>query len=303
MSYAKSVKIVEVAPRDGLQNEATTIGISERVRFIEELTDAGLWTIECGSFVSPKWVPQMAGTADVLRQLKRTPGVRYTVLVPNLKGLEAAIESGVEEIAVFASASESFSQHNINCSTDESLSRMSDVAQAALARGIRVRGYVSCVLGCPYEGDISLKAVTRVAAALAGMGCYEVSLGDTIGVGTPRKARAMLSEVAEHVPIDRLAAHFHDTWGQALANVLACLEMGLAVVDSAAGGLGGCPYAKGASGNLATEDLLYMLQGMNIETGIDLGKVAATGWRIANLLGRQPSSKAALAWKASRTND
>jgi isopropylmalate/homocitrate/citramalate synthase len=269
------------------------------VKFIEELADAGLKTIECGSFVSPKWVPQMAGTADVLRQLNRIRGVSYTVLVPNRKGLEAAIDSGVEEIAIFGSASESFSQHNINCSIEESLSRMSEVAQAALARGMRVRGYVSCVLGCPYEGEVSLKAVARVAAALAGMGCYEISLGDTIGVGTPIGAKAMLSAVAEHVPIARLAAHFHDTWGQALANVLACLEMGLAVVDSSAAGLGGCPYAKGASGNLATEDLLYMLRGMNIETGVDLEKVTAAGWKIATMLGRQPSSKASVAWKAS----
>jgi isopropylmalate/homocitrate/citramalate synthase len=241
----------------------------------------------------------MADTAEVLRRLNRIPGVAYTVLVPNRKGLELAIDSGVEEIAVFGSATESFSQHNINCSIDESLSRMADVAQAALARGIRVRGYVSCVLGCPYEGEVAPAAVARVAAALAGMGCYEISLGDTIGVGTPLKAQAMLSEVARLVPINRLAAHFHDTWGQALANVLACLEMGLTVVDSAAAGLGGCPYAKGASGNLATEDLLYMLRGMNIETGVDLGKVAAAGWRISDLLGRRPSSKAALAWKAS----
>jgi hydroxymethylglutaryl-CoA lyase len=301
MSYAQSVKIVEVAPRDGLQNEAVTIGVSERVQFIEELADAGLKTIECGSFVSPTWVPQMAGTADVLRQLNRVSGVSYTVLVPNRKGLEAAIDNGVEDIAVFGSASDSFSQHNINCSVEESLSRMSEVAQAALARGIKVRGYVSCVLGCPYEGEVHPRAVARVAAALAGMGCYEISLGDTIGVGTPIKVKAMLSAVAERVPIVRLAAHFHDTWGQALANVLTCLDMGLAVVDSAAAGLGGCPYAKGASGNLATEDLLCMLHGMNIATGVDLGKVAAAGWKIAHLLGRQPSSKAAVAWKASCT--
>lgn len=303
MSYPKSVNLVEVAPRDGLQNEPITVSVSGRVRFVEALAGAGLKTVECGSFVSPKWVPQMAGTDQVLRQLNRVPGVSYPVLIPNRKGLDAAIDSGVEEIAVFGSASESFSRHNINCSIEESLIRMRDVAQAALARGIRIRGYISCVLGCPYEGEISPQAVTRVASALAGMGCYEISLGDTIGVGTPIKAQAMLSEVAAQVPIQKLAAHFHDTWGQALANVLACMEMGLAVVDSAAAGLGGCPYAKGASGNLATEDLLYMLHGMNIETGVDLGKVAAAGWDMANLLGRRPAAKAAIAWKAGQARD
>jgi isopropylmalate/homocitrate/citramalate synthase len=299
MNYPKGVKVVEVAPRDGLQNEPRTVTVSDRVELIEALAEAGLKTVECGSFVSPRWVPQMADTAEVFRQLHRRGGVSYTALVPNRKGLEAAFESGVEEIAVFGSASESFSQKNINCSIDESLSRMGDVAGAALAHGVRVRGYVSCVLGCPYEGEIAPAAVSRVAAALAGMGCYEISLGDTIGVGTPLKARAMLAAVAEHVAIEKLAAHFHDTWGQALANVVACLEMGLAVVDSSAGGLGGCPYARGAAGNLATEDLLYMLDGMKIETGVDLDKVAGAGWRISGLLGRQPSAKAALAWKAN----
>ncbi|MGC2657608.1 MAG: hydroxymethylglutaryl-CoA lyase [Bryobacteraceae bacterium] len=300
MSYPKRVKVVEVGPRDGLQNEPVTVAVSSRVQFIEALADAGLKTVECGSFVSPKWVPQMADTAAVLRQVNRVPGVAYAVLVPNLKGLELAMESGAEEVAVFGSASELFSQHNINCSIAESLSRMGELSQVALARGIKVRGYVSCALGCPYEGNVAPKAVARVAAALAGMGCYEISLGDTIGVGTPAKARAMLSEVAERVPISRLAAHFHDTWGQALANVLACLEMGLAIVDSAAAGLGGCPYAKGASGNLATEDLLYMLHGMNIETGVQFDKVAAAGWDMCNLLEKLPSAKAALAWKAGQ---
>lgn len=301
MNYPKGVKVVEVAPRDGLQNEPSTVTVSDRVELIEALAAAGLKTVECGSFVSPKWVPQMADSADVFRRLHRREGVSYSALVPNRKGLDAALACGVGEIAVFGAASETFSQRNINCSIDESLSRMADVADAALAHDLRVRGYVSCVLGCPYEGEIAPAAVARVCAALAGMGCYEISLGDTIGVGTPLKARAMLAAVAEHVSISRLAAHFHDTWGQALANVLACLEMGLAVVDSAAAGLGGCPYAKGAAGNLATEDLLYMLHGMNIQTGIDLGRVADAGWTIARLLGKQPSSKVALAWNASTT--
>ena len=286
-----TVRIVEVGPRDGLQNETRTASIDARVSFIEALAAAGLQTIEAGSFVSPKWVPQMAGTAEVLRRLGARPGVSYPVLVPNMIGLEAARAAGAAEIAVFGAASESFSRRNINCSVAESLDRFRPVCEAALAAGIRVRGYVSCVLGCPYEGEIAPAAVASVAAAMAGFGCYEVSLGDTIGTGTPFKARAMLETVARHVPIDALAIHFHDTYGQALPNILACLETGVSVIDSSAAGLGGCPYAGGASGNVATEDLIYMLDGMGVQTGVDLQKVVAAGRSMCEALGREPASK------------
>ena len=286
-----TVRIVEVGPRDGLQNETRTASIDARVSFIEALAAAGLQTIEAGSFVSPKWVPQMAGTAEVLRRLGARPGVSYPVLVPNMIGLEAARAAGAAEIAVFGAASESFSRRNINCSVAESLDRFRPVCEAALAAGIRVRGYVSCVLGCPYEGEIAPAAVATVAAAMAGLGCYEVSLGDTIGTGTPFKARAMLETVARHVPIDALAIHFHDTYGQALPNILACLETGVSVIDSSAAGLGGCPYAGGASGNVATEDLIYMLDGMGVQTGVDLQKVVAAGRSMCEALGREPASK------------
>ena len=248
------VRIVEMGPRDGLQNEARPVSVATRIALVEALADAGLRSIEAGSFVSPKWVPQMAGTAEVLAGLTPRAGVDYPVLVPNLKGLEAALAAGAREIAVFGAASESFSRANINCSIAESLERFASVVERALAAGLRVRGYVSCVLGCPYEGAVSPEAVARVAAALAGMGCYEVSLGDTIGTGTPLAARRMVEVVAEHVPLERLALHFHDTYGQALANILACLELGVSVVDSAVAGLGGCPYAKGASGNVEHVD-------------------------------------------------
>ncbi len=286
-----TVRIVEVGPRDGLQNETRTASIDARVSFIEALAAAGLQTIEAGSFVSPKWVPQMAGTAEVLRRLGARPGVSYPVLVPNMIGLKAARAAGAAEIAVFGAASESFSRRNINCSVAESLDRFRPVCEAALAAGIRVRGYVSCVLGCPYEGEIAPAAVATVAAAMAGLGCYEVSLGDTIGTGTPFKARAMLETVARHVPIDALAIHFHDTYGQALPNILACLETGVSVIDSSAAGLGGCPYAGGASGNVATEDLIYMLDGMGVQTGVDLQKVVAAGRSMCEALGREPASK------------
>ena len=286
-----TVRIVEVGPRDGLQNETRTASIDARVSFIEALAAAGLQTIEAGSFVSPKWVPQMAGTAEVLRRLGARPGVSYPVLVPNMIGLEAARAAGAAEIAVFGAASESFSRRNINCSVAESLDRFRPVCEAALAAGIRVRGYVSCVLGCPYEGEIAPAAVATVAAAMAGLGCYEVSLGDTIGTGTPFKARAMLETVARHVPVNALAIHFHDTYGQALPNILACLETGVSVIDSSAAGLGGCPYAGGASGNVATEDLIYMLDGMGVQTGVDLQKVVAAGRSMCEALGREPASK------------
>ena len=293
MTLPRSVRIVEVGPRDGLQNESQIVPLAAKVGLIEALVAAGLNNVESGSFVSPKWVPQMADTAQVLAAITRNPGVRYPVLVPNLKGLEAALAAGADEIAVFGAASESFSQKNINCSIAESLERFRPVVAAALAKGVRVRGYISCVLGCPYEGPIEPAAVAAVAKALADMGCYEISLGDTIGTGTPLKAQAMLRAVAAVVPIDRLAVHFHDTWGQALANILACLELGVAVVDSAVAGLGGCPYAKGATGNVATEDVVYMLDGMGIETGIDLAKLAAAGRAITAAIGKAPASKVA----------
>ena len=295
MTYPASVRIVEVGPRDGLQNEAATVPVAAKVALIEALADAGLTTIEAGSFVSPKWVPQMADTAEVLARLSPRPGVRYPVLVPNMQGLERALEAGVREIAVFAAASESFSRHNINCSIAESLDRFAPVAGRALDAGLAVRGYVSCVLGCPYEGGIAPDAVAEVAAALAAMGCHEVSLGDTIGVGTPLKARKLVERVARAVPPERLALHFHDTYGQALANILACLDLGVGVVDSAVAGLGGCPYAPGASGNVATEDVVYMLHGMGIETGVDLAALAAAGRAISGRLGRPPASKVARA--------
>ncbi len=292
------VRIVEVGPRDGLQNEAASVPVDARVAFIEALADAGLQAIEAGSFVSPKWVPQMAGTAEVLKRLKPRAGVSYPVLVPNMTGLEAARAAGAGEVAVFGAASESFSRRNINCSIAESLDRFRPVCGAALAAGMRVRGYVSCVLGCPYEGEVAPSAVARVASELMALGCYEVSLGDTIGTGTPLKARAMLEAVARQVPMPALAVHFHDTHGQALANILACLQTGVSVVDSAAAGLGGCPYAAGASGNVATEDLVYMLDGMGVLTGVDLGKVVAAGRLISAAVGRQPNSRLAAARQA-----
>jgi len=295
MNHPHSVRIVEVGPRDGLQNESAVIPVEMKVSLIEALAGAGLKTVESGSFVSPQWVPQMAGTGDVLARLRRLDGVSYPVLVPNLRGLEDAIRAHVQEIAIFAAASETFSHRNINCTIAESLDRLRPVAAAALARGIKLRGYVSCALGCPFEGEIAPPAVVRVARDLYAMGCYEISLGDTIGAGTPLKAQRMLQAVAEHIPIGALAVHFHDTWGQALANILAALELGVAVVDSSVAGLGGCPYAPGATGNVATEDVLYMLQGMGIHTGVDLEKLAAAGRMISQHLGRRPASKAALA--------
>jgi hydroxymethylglutaryl-CoA lyase len=289
----EQVRIVEVGPRDGLQNEAGVVPVEAKVALIEALAEAGLRVIEAGSFVSPKWVPQMADTDQVLARLRRVPGTAYPVLVPNMQGFAAAAAAGVEEIAVFGAASESFSRRNINCSIAESLDRFRPVAAAALAQSMRVRGYVSCVLGCPYEGEIAPAAVAALAGALQEMGCYEISLGDTIGVGTPRRAQAMVATVADTVPVEKLALHFHDTYGQALANILACLELGVAVVDSAVAGLGGCPYAKGATGNVATEDVVYMLDGMGIRTGVDLRRLAAAGRMISGVLGRQPVSKVA----------
>ncbi len=293
--YPARVHIVEVSPRDGLQNEPAAVDVPTKIALIEALANAGLRAIECGSFVSTKRVPQMADTAEVLGAVRRAPGVTYSALVPNLQGLEEAVRSRVTEVAVFAAASESFSEHNIQCSIAESLSRFRAVTEQALARGMRVRGYVSCVLGCPYEGSVAPEAVVRVAKALVDMGCYEISLGDTIGVGTPLAAQALIRQVTEHVPVSRLAVHFHDTYGQALANILAALQLGVAVIDAAVAGLGGCPYAPGATGNVATEDVVYMLNGMKIETGIDLDKLTSAGQMISAALGRESKSKAAAA--------
>jgi hydroxymethylglutaryl-CoA lyase len=303
MTLPSSVRIVEVGPRDGLQNEATPVSVAARIALIEGLVEAGVKTVEAGSFVSPKWVPQMADTAAVLAGLKRKAGVRYPVLVPNLQGLEAAEAAGAKDISIFAAASESFSRKNINCSIGESLDRFRPVAERALAEERRLRGYVSCVLGCPYEGEIAPEAVARVAKALFEMGCEEISLGDTIGTGTPLKAKRMIEAVAKHVPMQQLAVHFHDTYGQALANILATLELGTGVVDSSLAGLGGCPYAKGASGNVATEDVVYMLNGMGISTGINIDRLAAVGRRVLEQLGRPPASKAAQALAAKAGND
>lgn len=298
MSLPDRVRIVEMGPRDGLQNEATAVSVDDRLELITRLADTGLTAIEAGSFVSPRWVPQMAGTAELLPRLPRRPGVRYPVLVPNEKGLEAALQAGAEEIAIFAAASESFSQKNINCSIAESFERFAPVASRARDAGLPVRGYVSCVLGCPYEGAIAPEAVRDVAARLLALGCYEVSLGDTIGVGTPLRARRLIETVAAAVPVPQLALHFHDTYGQALANILACLELGVSVIDSSVGGLGGCPYAKGATGNVASEDVVYMLHGMGIETGVDLAALARVGAWISEKLGRPNAARAGRALTA-----
>jgi hydroxymethylglutaryl-CoA lyase len=296
----KHVKVVEVGPRDGLQNEKLTIPTAIKVELIDRLSDAGLPAVEATAFVSPKWVPQMADNADVMARIRRKPGVAYPVLVPNMQGFEAAAAAGAQEVAVFGAASESFSRKNINSSIAESLARFAPVVAAARARDIRVRGYISCVLGCPYEGDIAPDAVARVADALYRMGCYEVSLGDTIGVGTPGRTQAMLDAVARVVPVDRLAGHFHDTYGQALANVYAALERGVAVFDSSVAGLGGCPYAKGATGNVATEDVVYLLHGLGCATGVDLERLIDAGEFICAALGRPSGSKVGRAMLAKR---
>jgi isopropylmalate/homocitrate/citramalate synthase len=300
MALPNRVKIVEVGPRDGLQNEKTIVPLAVKVELIDRLSATGLPMIESGAFVSPKWVPQMADTAEVLAAIQRRPEVGYPVLVPNTKGLEQAIASGVEEVAIFGAASEAFSAKNINCSIAESLERFIPVMEAAKAHGISVRGYVSCVLGCPYEGDVAPARVVEVSARLAELGCYEISLGDTIGVGTPGKVKRMIDAVAREVPVPALAVHLHDTWGQALANLYAAMELGVATADSSVAGLGGCPYAKGASGNVATEDVIYMLDGLGIETGVDLGKVFEAGRFICDALGREPTSKVAKALAAKR---
>jgi len=285
------VRIVEVGARDGLQNEKAILPAATKIELIDRLSDTGLDTIEATSFVSPKWVPQLADAADVYTAIRRKPGVRYPVLVPNLQGYERARAVGVTDIAVFTAASEAFNRKNINASIDESIERFMPVMERARTDGVSVRGYVSTVLGCPYQGDVPVSDVVRVARRLHDLGCYEVSLGDTIGIGTPAKARAMLAAVAAEVPMAALAVHFHDTRGQALANVLACLELGVAVVDSSVSGAGGCPYARGATGNVASEDVVYMLHGMGIATGIDLDKLIETGRWLSAQLARDNGSK------------
>jgi len=295
-----NVRIVEVGPRDGLQNEPKEVPTAVKVELIERLADAGLPAVEATAFVSPKWVPQMADHTEVLERVRRKPNVDYPVLAPNLKGFESARAAGATEVAVFAAASEAFSKKNINCSIAESLDRFRPVTEAAKAAKIKVRGYVSCVLGCPYEGEIAPKRVADVATALYEMGCYEVSLGDTIGTGTPGKTKAMIQACAERVPMQKLAGHYHDTYGQALANIYASLELGVATFDASIAGLGGCPYAAGASGNVATEDVVYMLNRLGARTGVDLDKLVDIGAWICGVLGREPSSKAARALAAKR---
>ncbi|WP_172149433.1 MULTISPECIES: hydroxymethylglutaryl-CoA lyase [Pseudomonas] len=299
MNLPQHVRLVEVGPRDGLQNEQQPIGVADKVRLVDDLSAAGLCYIEVGSFVSPKWVPQMAGSAEVFARIQQLPGVTYAALAPNLKGFEDALAAGVKEVAVFAAASESFSQKNINCSIRESLQRFVPVMEAAKQQGIRVRGYVSCVLGCPYEGEVAPAQVAWVAKELFAMGCYEVSLGDTIGTGTAGQVRHLFNVVGRDVPRNLLAGHFHDTYGQALANIYASLLEGIDVFDSSVAGLGGCPYAKGATGNVASEDVLYLLNGLGIETGIDLDKLITAGQRICAVLDKPNGSRVARARLAS----
>ncbi len=294
---AERIRLVEVGPRDGLQNEARAVPAATKIRLIEDLVEAGHSTVEATSFVSPKWIPQLADAAEVYASLRRKPGVAYPVLVPNLQGLQRALEVGVSEVAIFGAASEAFSQRNINAGIDESIERFKPVMEHALTNGIKVRGYVSTVLGCPYQGEVPLRDVVRVARALHELGCYEISLGDTIGIGTARSAREMLQAVAAVIPMAQLAVHFHDTRGQALANVFACVEAGVRVVDASVAGLGGCPYAEGASGNVASEDVVYMLHGMGFETGIDLGRLVAVGRWISTELERRNGARLGLAWK------
>ena len=291
MALPSTVRIVEVGPRDGLQNESAMVPTAAKIELVDRLSATGLRTVEATSFVSPKWVPQLADAAEVFAGIARRPGVAYPVLVPNLQGYERARAVGADEVAVFTAASEAFNRRNTNAGIDESLERFAPVLERARADGVQVRGYVSTVLGCPYQGEVPLADVVRVARALHAMGCYEVSLGDTIGVGTPAKARDMLRAVAAEVPMPALAIHFHDTYGQALANVLACLEEGVAVVDAAVSGTGGCPYARGASGNLATEDLVYMLHGLGVATGVDLDALVDTGAWLSGILGRTTGSR------------
>ncbi|WP_248731737.1 hydroxymethylglutaryl-CoA lyase [Pseudomonas sp. MWU13-2517] len=298
MSLPSHVRLVEVGPRDGLQNEAQPISVADKVQLVDALSAAGVSYIEVGSFVSPKWVPQMAGSAEVFAQIQRKPGVTYGALAPNLRGFEDALAAGVKEVAVFAAASQAFSQRNINCSISESLERFAPIMSAAKQHGVSVRGYVSCVLGCPYEGEIAPEQVAAVARELYAMGCYEVSLGDTIGTGTAGATRRLFEVVGAQVPRDKLAGHFHDTYGQAIANIYASLLEGISVFDSSIAGLGGCPYAKGASGNVASEDVLYLLNGLGIETGTDLDALIRAGQQISTVLGRPSGARVAKARNA-----
>jgi hydroxymethylglutaryl-CoA lyase len=296
-SVPDSVRLVEVGPRDGLQNEPGTLPTEVKVELIERLADAGLPAVEATAFVSPKWIPQMADHTEVLERIRRKPGVAYPVLTPNLKGFEAARAAGATEVAIFGAASEAFSKKNINCSIAESLERFKPIVLESGRYNIKVRGYVSCVLGCPYEGEIKPERVAHVAGALYEMGCYEVSLGDTIGTGTPGKTKAMIEACARRVPIEKLAGHYHDTYGQALANIYASLEMGVGTFDASVAGLGGCPYAAGASGNVATEDVVYMLNGLGVRTGVDLGRLVEIGRWICGVLKKEPASKVNKAFK------
>ena len=298
MKLPSRVRLVDVGPRDGLQNEKESVPTDVKVALIDMLSDAGFPAIEATAFVSPKWVPQMADAADVMARIARKPGVRYPVLTPNLKGFEAALAARADEVAVFVAASETFSRKNINCSIAESLARAQPVFDAAKANGVRVRGYISCVLGCPYEGEIDPRKVAEVAGVLYAMGAYEISLGDTIGTGTAGKTQGLVRHVGEHVPVAALAGHFHDTYGQALANVYAALELGVATFDCSVAGLGGCPYAKGATGNVASEDVLYLMQGLCIDTGVDMTKLRRAGRYISDFLGRPPVSRVARALDA-----
>src|SRR5687767_14934007 len=300
MTLPTRVKLVEVGPRDGLQNEAQTVPTPVKIELIDRLTNAGLPVVEATAFVSPKWVPQMADNAEVMARIRRKPGVVYPVLVPNRKGLDAAIAAGAEEVVVFGAATESFSKRNTNCTVAEGLARFSEVCAEAIARGLKVRGDISVCLGCPYEGEVRPDAVVAVARELDAMGCYEITICDTIGTGTAGSTRRVIEAVAKHVPIERLAGHFHDTYGQAVANIYAALECGVATFDSSVAGLGGCPYAKGATGNVATEDVLYMLNGVGADTGVDMDKLIAAGAFISGVLGRPTNSRVAKALAARR---
>jgi hydroxymethylglutaryl-CoA lyase len=300
MGIPRKVKLVEVGPRDGLQNEAAPVSTEVKVELIHRLQDAGLKVIEATAFVSPKWVPQMADNAEVMAAIRRQPGVSYPVLVPNKKGLDAAVAAQAEEVVVFGAASETFSRKNTNCSIAECLARLAEVSKEALALGLKVRGDISVCLGCPYEGEVRPEAVVRIARAFDDMGCYEITVADTIGVGTAGKTRAVFEAVMKHIPAKRLAGHFHDTYGQAVSNVYAALECGVATFDSSVAGLGGCPYAKGATGNVATEDVLYLLDGLDIDTGVDIERLMAAGDYICGVLGRPTHSKVARALAAKR---
>jgi len=301
MKFPDSIRIVEVAPRDGLQNEKTIIPTATKIELIDRLSETGLDCIETTSFVSPKWIPQLADAAEVYGGITKKPGISYPVLVPNLQGYERAYEMGVKEAAIFTAASEAFTLKNINATIDESIDRFIPVLERAKVDNVKVRGYVSTTLGCPYQGEVAISDVVRVAKRLYDLGCYEISLGDTIGIGTPKKAHDMVTAVSKEIPISALAIHFHDTRGQALANILACLDAGIGVVDSSVSGTGGCPYAHGASGNVATEDLVYMLAGMGISTGVDLSNLIKVGKWLSQQLGRQSASKVSLAWQERKT--